>query len=160
MQIEAPLALHRGTIRSDWIDYNGHMNVAYYVLVFDHATDAFLDFLGMDEAYRANTGFTTFVLETHVTYELELKEADAVRVETQLLDFDAKRLHYFARMYHDDEDFLAATTEIMLMHIDPRGPEGAPMPDAVLARVEAVMAAHRALPRPEQAGKVIGIRRR
>ncbi len=160
MEIKAPLVLHQGTIQGDWIDYNGHMNVAYYVLVFDHATDALLDYLGMDERYRADTGFTTYVLETHVTYDRELKQDDPVRVETQLLDFDAKRLHYFSRMFHAHEDFLAATTEIMLMHMDSRGPKAMAMPDAVLARVEAVMAVHRALPRPEQAGRIIGIRKR
>lgn len=160
MDIDAPLVLHQGKIQRDWIDYNGHMNVAYYVLVFDNATDALLDFLGMDEDYRKQTGFTTYVLETHVTYDRELKENDPVRVETQLLDFDAKRLHYFSRMYHGDEGFLAATTEIMLMHIDSRGPKAAAMPEPVLGRVNAVMAAHRRLPRPSQAGRVIAIRRR
>ncbi len=160
MKIDAPLVLHHGTIRGDWIDYNGHMNVAYYVLVFDNATDALLDYLGMDEAYRSRTGFTTYVLETHVTYDRELKENDAVRVETQLLDFDPKRLHYFSRMFNDSEGFLAATTEIMLMHIDSQGPKAAAMPGPVLERVEAVMAAHRTLPRPREAGRVIGIRRK
>jgi acyl-CoA thioester hydrolase len=160
MKVEAPLVLHREKIRSEWIDYNGHMNVAYYVLVFDHATDALLDFLGMDEGYRKRTGFTTYVLETHVSYDRELKHNDPVRVETQLLDFDAKRLHYFSRMFHGDDGFLAATTEIMLMHIDTRGPMAAPMPDEVLARVEALMATHRGLGRPPQAGRVIAIRRR
>lgn len=160
MEIDPPLLLHRGNIQGDWIDYNGHMNVAYYVLVFDHATDALLDFLGMDEAYRTDTGFTTYVLETHVTYDRELREHDRFRVETQLLDFDAKRLHYFSQMFHEGEGFLAATTEIMLMHIDARGPKAAPMSDSVLARVQALMAAHRSLPRPPQAGRVIGIRRR
>ncbi len=160
MEIDAPLVLHQGKIKRDWIDYNGHMNVAYYVLVFDNATDALLDYLGMDEDYRKKTGFTTYVLEAHVTYDRELKENDPVRVETQLLDFDAKRLHYFSQMLHGAEGFLAATTEIMLMHIDSRGPKAAPMTDDVLERVESVMAAHRELPRPPQAGRVIGIRRR
>ena len=160
MEIDAPLVLHHGTIQGDWIDYNGHMNVAYYVLVFDNATDALLDYLGMDEAYRSRTGFTTYVLETHVTYDQELKQNDPVRVETQLLDFDPKRLHYFSRMVNESEGFLAATTEIMLMHIDSRGPKAAPMPEPVLGRVEAVMAAHRTLPRPHEAGRVIGIRRK
>lgn len=159
MPVDAPLSLHTGSIRSEWIDYNGHMNVAFYVLVFDHGTDAFLDYLGMDERYRADTGFTTYVVETHVTYDRELKEGDGFRLETRLLDFDAKRLHYFQTMYHAEAGFLAATTEIMLMHIDTRGPRAAPMPLEVLARVEAVMAAHRALPRPPQAGRIIGIRR-
>lgn len=159
MTVDAPLSLHTGSIRSEWIDYNGHMNVAFYVLVFDHGTDAFLDYLGMDERYRSDTGFTTYVVETHVTYDRELKEGNGFRLETQLLDFDAKRLHYFQTMYHAKAGFLAATTEIMLMHIDTRGPRAAPMPSEVLARVEAVMAAHRALPQPSQAGRIIGIRR-
>lgn len=157
--VDAPLSLHTGVIRPEWIDYNGHMNVAFYVLAFDHGTDALLDYLGMDERYRADTGFTTYVLETHVTYDRELREGDAYRLETRLLDFDAKRLHYFQAMYHANAGFLAATTEIMLMHIDSRGPKATPMPAEVLARVEAVMAAHRNLPRPPQAGRVIGIRR-
>jgi len=157
--VDAPLALHRGLIRPEWIDYNGHMNVAFYVLVFDHGTDAFLDYLGMDQGYRSDTGFTTYVLETHVTYHRELREGDPFQLKTQLLDFDAKRLHYFQSMYHAEAGFLAAATEIMLMHIDSRGPRAAPMPAAVLARLEAVMAAHRALPRPPQVGRVIGIRR-
>lgn len=159
MSIDAPLSLHTGSIQAEWIDYNGHMNVAFYVLVFDHGTDAFLDYLGMDERYRAETGFTTYVLETHVTYDRELKSGDRFRLQTQLLDFDAKRLHYFQQMYHAEEGFLAATTEIMLMHIDSRGPRATPMPEAIVSRVELVMTAHRALPHPPQAGRVIGIRR-
>jgi acyl-CoA thioester hydrolase len=158
--IEAPLSLYSGTIHPDWIDYNGHMNVAYYVLVFDHGTDALLDYLGMDERYRRGTGFTTYVLETHVTYDRELMQDDPVRVSTQLLDWDSKRLHYFQYMYHDGGDYLAATTEIMLMHMDSRGPKAVPMPEDVLERVEAVMEAHAGLPRPATAGRVIGIRRR
>ena len=158
--IEAPLSLYSGTIQADWIDYNGHMNVAYYVLVFDQGTDALLDYLGMDERYRQRTGFTTYVLEGHVTYDRELMQGDPVRVSTQLLDWDPKRLHYFQYMHHDGADYLAATTEIMLMHIDSRGPKATPMPDEVVERVEAVMEAHAGLPRPAKAGRVIGIRRR
>lgn len=170
MAIEAPLSLHRGRIRPDWIDYNGHMNLAYYVLVFDFATDALLDYLGMDEAYRRRTGFTTYVLETHVTYERELKEGDAYHVTTQLLDWDAKRLHYFQCLYRDGAAGtpsgaegvhpLAATTELILMHMDTATVRGAPMPETVLERVRALMAAHEALPRPPQVGRVIGIRSR
>ena len=154
------LTLHRGVIRPEWIDYNGHMNVAYYVLVFDHASDAFLDYLGMDAAYRARTGYTTYALETHVTYERELKEGDPFRVSVQLLDHDAKRLHYFQRMYHDREGFLAATTELILMHMDLAAVRPAEMPAEVQARVAEVMAAHARLPVPEQKGRVIGIRRK
>jgi acyl-CoA thioester hydrolase len=157
MSEEAPLCLHRGSIRPEWIDYNGHMNVAYYVLVFDRGTDALLDHLGMDTAYRARTGYSTYVLESHVTYERELKEGDAYRVTSQLLDFDAKRLHYFERLYQEPEGILAATTEIMLMHMDMATVRSTPMSESVRARVASLMEAHIHLPRPTQAGRVIGI---
>lgn len=158
------LTLHRGEIRPEWIDYNGHMNLAYYVLVFDFATDAFLDHLGIDAAYRERTGFTTYALETHVTYERELKQGDPYCVGVQLLDWDAKRLHYFQRLYRDGagdaERPLCATTELILMHMDAATVRGVEMPSDIQARVAEVMAAHARLPVPEQKGRVIGIRRR
>jgi acyl-CoA thioester hydrolase len=157
MSVDAPLCLHRGRIRPEWIDYNGHMNVAYYVLVFDQGTDALLDYLGMDAAYRERTGFSTYVLESHITYERELKEGEAYRVTAQLLDRDAKRLHYFEQLYREADDALCATTEIMLMHMDMATVRSAPMPEPVHGNVESVMQAHAALPRPPQAGRVIGI---
>ena len=72
MPVPAPLDLHREPVRPEWIDYNGHMNVAYYLLAFDHACDAFLDYMGMDDASRARTGGTTFTVEAHVTYQREV----------------------------------------------------------------------------------------
>ncbi len=157
MSDDAPLCLHRGNIRPEWIDYNGHMNVAYYVLVFDLGTDALLDYLGMDAAYRVRTGYSTYVLESHITYERELKEGDAYRVASQLLDFDGKCLHYFQHLYREPDGALAATTEIMLMHMDMATVRSTPMPEPVRDRVAALMGAHAALPRPSQAGRVIGI---
>lgn len=157
MEIEAPLRLHRESIRPEWIDYNGHMNVAYYVLVFDHATDAFLDYLGMDAGFRRRTGFTTYVLEAHVTYERELKVDEPVLVTTQLLGRDSKRLHYFHAMHHESENYLAATNELILMQIDTRIAKAAPFADEPARRIEAVMAIHAKLARPPQAGRVIGI---
>jgi len=157
MKCESPLSLNRGSIRSDWIDHNGHMNVAYYVLVFDQGSDALLDYLGMDTAYRARTGYSTYVLESHITYERELKEGDEYRVTCQLLDCDAKRLHYFQHLYLEREGTLASTTEIMLMHMDMATVRSTPMPESVAERVASVMEAHIRLPRPPQAGRVIGI---
>jgi len=157
MSVEAPLCLHRGVIRPEWIDYNGHMNVAYYVLVFDQGTDALLDYLGMDRAYRERSGYSTYVLESHITYERELKEGDAYRVCIQLLDADAKRLHYFESLYDESDDTLAATTEIMLMHMDMATVRSTPMPEPVRINVSALMEAHGNVPHPPQAGRVIGI---
>ena len=159
MQIDAPLVLHQGKIQGDWIDYNGHMNVAYYVLVFDNATDALLDFLGMDEDYRKRTGFTTYVLETHVTYRNQLLEGDSIHFHTQLLDHDHKRMHFFHFMYHSDKGYLAATTELLFMNIDTRIDRSAVIPEEVQQTLANVMESHRALERPADAGHVMGIRR-
>ena len=113
-----PLDLHRETVRPDWVDYNGHMNVAYYVLVFDHATDTFLDVIGLDTAHRAATGNSVFVAEAHVTYENEVMDGDKLRITTQVLDADAKRMHIFHRMYANDRDEVAATNELMILGVD------------------------------------------
>lgn len=158
MPIESPLALFRGIVPPEWVDYNGHMNVAYYVLAFDHATDAMVDYLGMDETYRQQTRCSTFVLETHVNFQRELVAGDPLRITTQLLGFDSKRIHYFHRMYHADRKFLAATTELIIIHVDLNRRRSATMPTYILDRLNAVMTHHVQLPRPPQSARVIGVR--
>jgi acyl-CoA thioesterase FadM len=95
LPIPAPLDLHRETVRPEWIDYNGHMNVAFYVLAFDHATDVFFDFLELGEPYRQQTGNSLFALEAHIVYKAELKQGETLRVTTQLLAHDEKRRTFF-----------------------------------------------------------------
>jgi acyl-CoA thioester hydrolase len=155
--IEGPLSVHRETVHADWIDYNGHMNVAYYVLAFDHATDAFLDQIGMGQRYLAETHCSVFTAEAHVTYEQEVKLGDPLRFETLVLGADAKRIHYFHRMYHDEQGYLAATNELLILHVDMQARRVVPMPESVRARVDALLASHAALERPPQVGRVIGL---
>jgi len=157
--IDAPIRRHREMIRPDWIDYNGHMNVAYYVLVFDHATDVLLDLMGLGEAYARDTGCSTFALQALVSYRQELRLGDTALVETQLIDYDAKRIHYFHRMIHEREGYVAATLEQISIHVDLNARRSAPLPDVALYRVEEVMASHRRLPAPPELGARIGIRR-
>ena len=160
MDTDGLLELHREVVRPEYIDWNGHMNVAYYVLVFDHATDALFDHIGLDEAYRKERDFTTFTLEAQVTYQREVLEGDPLRITTQLLDYDHKRAHYFHRMHHAEEGWLAATNELLSLHIDTRKRRSAPFPDDILARWAEIHEAHAALPRPPEAGRAMGIRRR
>ncbi len=155
-----PFELHRETILPAWCDYNGHMNLAYYVLAFDHATDAFWDELGIGLDYRIRTDNSTFTVESHITYDQEVMAGDEVRCTTQLLGFDDKRIHYFHRMYHAADGYLAATTELLGVHVDLTVRRVAPMPDEVLARLAAVMDAHRRLATPDEVGRVIAIRPR
>lgn len=158
MRIESPLCLYSGVAPPEWMDYNGHMNVAYYVLAFDHATDAFTAALGMGQDYRERQHCSAFVVETHVNYQRELVASDPLRITTQLLGFDGKRIHCFHRLYHAGKGFLAATTELMLIHVDLAERHSVLMPLLTLDRLGAVMAQHIQLPRPPQSGRVMGVR--
>jgi len=160
MNANGPLEVHREVVRPEYVDWNGHMNMAYYMLVFDHATDELFDYIGLDEAYRKERGFTTFTLEGQITYQREVLEGDPLRITTQLLDFDHKLAHYFHRMYHAEEGYLAATNELLSLHIDSGKRRSAPFPDEIFAKWVELHAAHAGLPRPEEAGRAMGIRRR
>lgn len=159
MKIDAPLRLHTSVVEPGWIDYNQHMNLAYYVLAFDKATDAFFDYVGLDERYRKTTGFSTFLLETHVRYLHEMKLGDPLRFELQLLDYDPRRVHYYQTMYHDKEGFPAATTELLFINVDTQVGRSVPMPGNILETLEDIMDSHRQLPIPEDVGRVMGIGR-
>ncbi|HYE91155.1 MAG TPA: thioesterase family protein [Terriglobales bacterium] len=157
MDIDAPFDAYRDVVRGEWIDHNRHMNMGYYVVVFDLATDEFFRWIGLDAAHRDAHGVTTFCLEAHVTYHREVREGDPLRFTTQLLAHDAKRLHYIHAMYHATEGYLAATNELMSLHVDLATRRGASMASGVLARLAAVQAAHDRLPRPPQVGRVMGL---
>jgi acyl-CoA thioester hydrolase len=153
----APFAEYRDVVRPEWIDHNRHMNVGYYLVVFDYATDAFLAWVGLDAAYRARDRVTTFCLEAHVTYHREVRSGDPLRFTTVLLGHDAKRVHYIHTMYHAAEGYLAATNELMSLHVSLATRRGAPMAADVLTRLGQIQAAHDRLPRPAQAGRRIGL---
>lgn len=155
--IDAPLSLHRERVHPDWIDYNGHMNLAYYMLAFDHATDTFFDFVGLGENYMKAKAGSTFTLEAHITYDRELMVDAPMRIDTQLLDHDAKRLHYMHFMYHAEEGFLASTNELISLHVDMASRRSAPMPPDVLAQLDRIASSHGTLARPKQSGRVISI---
>ncbi len=157
MIIEAPLPLHNESVRPEWIDYNGHMNLAYYVLIFDHATDAFLDYIGMTDQFRSTHQSSTFAAELHLTYEKEVGVGDEVSVKTRLLGFDEKRIHYFHYMYHKVEGYLVATNELISLYMDMNERRVGVMPVIIQDKLDEIHSAHRVLPVPEQAGRVIGL---
>ena len=157
--IELP-EIWREPVRGEWCDYNGHLNMAYYVLIFDHATYVFHDSLGLDKDYRLETNFSTFAVEIHTTYLAEVHEGDEVSVTTQLLDHDEKRLHYFHRMYHAEKGFLSATNEVMTVHVDLGVRKVVPLSASIQKKVTALYGLHRNLPVPDQQGHTIGIHRK
>lgn len=148
---------YRDKVRPEWIDYNGHMNVAYYVLVFDRATDAVLDGCGLGGDYVRRENRSVFAVEMHVNYLREVTEGDPLDVESLILEANTKRIRLFHTMRHATEDWIAATNEVMLLHVDLDARRSIPMPDAIRTRLETVAAAHAVKPRPEQAGRSIGM---
>ena len=155
MEIVAPFDQFRASVLPEWIDYNGHMNVAYYVLAFDQATDAFYDYIGLDAEYRRKTSGSTFAVESHVTYQREVLQGEPLRFTTQLLSYDSKRLRFFHHMYHAEEGYLAATSEWLSLHVDLEIRRVAPMPAQILERIEAVWEKHRRLEAPKEAGQAV-----
>ena len=143
----------------EWIDYNGHMNVAYYLLAIDRATDDIFDALGIGIQLARERRMGPMALVNQIHYLDELLEGQEFVCEMQVLDLDHKRLHHFVTMRHLAKDTVAATYEALTINVDLEKRKSAPYPPDVMARLEALMAAHSALPRPPQAGAVIGIRR-
>lgn len=157
MSIPTPLALYQTTIRPEWIDYNQHLNDAYYAVPFSWATDAFTEYIGLDAAYRQHSGHTCYTAEGHLVYLRELKLGAEVRITTQLLGHDAKRMHLFHAMYHASEQYLAATCEWLMIHVNSATGRGAPLPAAVQNTLAEVYAAHAVLPLPPQAGRTVSL---
>jgi acyl-CoA thioester hydrolase len=153
--IESPLKRCRGVVLPEWVDYNGHMNVAYYLVAFDLATDVFLDWIGLDKALRESRGGTTFTAEVHIGYRRELHEGDPITVATQLLSYDQKRIRYLHRMYHTERGFEAAYAENLSLYVDLNTRRVAEMAPESLNRLEEALAAHSELGLPEEAGRPI-----
>lgn len=147
------------TVRPEWIDYNGHMNVGFYLVAFDLATEAVCGHLGVGEAYRRARDASIFVLEAHVTFDREVHEAAPLSFRTRIVDHDSKRFHLLHRMYHAEEEYLAATNELMCMHMDLVTRRSAPMPADTLARLETLHLAHSSAAPVDGVGRRIGIRR-
>lgn len=155
--IDAPLRLHRNTVKPEWIDYNGHMNVAYYVLVIDHAMDAFLDYVGLGLDYVKSANCSTFAIDTRIAYKQELAVDSPVVVSTHLVDFDEKLFQAAYTIEHAEEKWVAATTEWVGIHVNLKTRKPSPFPANVRERLEAVRAAHAGLARAEAMTRPFGI---
>ncbi|OCW55688.1 thioesterase family protein [Hoeflea olei] len=159
MTFDAPVATPARGLDPDWLDYNGHLNMAYYNVLFDQAADQVFALIGCGPGYVAERGLSFFTAEAHVCYVRELRPDAMVRTESRILDFDAKRIRLYQELIHVD-GWLSATSETLLLHVDMAGPRAAPMPEDVADKVTRMAAAHSRLPVPERAGRSIGIRRK
>ena len=154
------LTVWRGAVLPEWIDHNGHMNAGYYMVVFDDATGPWHDLCGIDGEYRTTYRRSTFSIEGHITWDRELRVGDPLRIDAQLLGYDDKKTHAFFRLFHDSEGYLAATHELLSIHVDMDRRRSVTFPTEILARLEALWAEHQAFEKPVGVGRVIGTKQR
>jgi len=146
-----------GQVLPEWIDINGHMNVAYYVLAFDHGIDGLWSEFGITNEHIQSNHSSTFAVESHVIYRRELKEDDPYIVTAQILAYDQKRIHQFQRMYHAKDGFLAATAEWMSLHVDMKTRQVAPWPEKILDNIHRVASSQGNWSYPSDAGRVMRV---
>ena len=155
----APIIGPEMQIEPQWIDYNDHLNMAYYNVLFDRSAETAVDLLGLGEVYRRETDRTLMNAEAHVTYLRELKPDAVVYATFHLLDADQKRMHVYQELYHRD-GWLAATSENVYLHVDLSGPKVAPFPADIAEAAQAMLREHEVLPRSKYVGRMMGLRRK
>ncbi|MFJ9848313.1 thioesterase family protein [Streptomyces sp. NPDC101150] len=154
--MSAALPLFRGTVRDEWIDYNGHLSEAYYVLVFGFATDALMDAVGLDADYREGSGCSLYTVEAHVRYLDEVARDSQLAIRTRVLGVDAKKVRFLHEMYVCEASSgeplgdVVATEELFTLHVDQAVGRAAPLPAAARERLTGLVAAA-----PEWAGRGI-----
>lgn len=156
--VPTPFAVYEGPVQMNWLDYNGHMSESFYLWAFGDATDALFRYVGVDDDYRAS-GKSLYTAETHINYLREVGGGEPLKYTTQVIDADSKRLHVFNWMYHGRTGELLATCEQMLIHVDMKAGKASSMPAHIQEAVDAVKAAHKDLPMPENAGRKMVIKR-
>ena len=158
MSFPAPFNRYQGGELPEWIDANGHMNLAYYIVLFDYATDTLFNAIGIGLDYKDRTNHGTFVAETHNLYERELLVGERVRVTSQIVGADSKRLHLAHEMFRATEAERVATQELMFLSVDLSRRRVVPFLGEAQKRVGAAAESHAHLPRPAWLGRHIAIR--
>src|SRR6476620_2343397 len=153
----APFVSSLMRVEPDWIDYNGHLNMAYYNVLFDRAVDEAFELIGCGLDYVKTRKHSCYTAEVHVRYLRELHAGDSVRVTFQLLDYDSKRMHYFEQLFHAGEGWVSATSENMSLHVDMVATKTTAFPPQVAQCLARMKAAHAKLPVPEAAGRKIAM---
>src|SRR4051812_5263256 len=144
-------------IEPQWIDYNGHLNMAYYNVMFDRAIDELWLQLGIGPAYMKERHGSTFTAECHVRYLREIHLGDPLQVSVLLVAADEKRLHTFEELRHATEGWLSATSENMTLHIDMAARKVAPFPADIPAGIQRMLEVHDRSSRPEGIGRKIAM---
>lgn len=148
------------TVKPDWCDYNGHMNVAYYTLAFENAAFEVQEIIDLGERYVNQDRRSLFTAKSSYTFLQEVSQGSPLFIDYQILNFAPKLLHVLMLMYHADDRFMAAYTEQLLMHIDLDQRRTVPFDDDKLEILKNYCEGHASLERPEGLGEPVGIRKR
>lgn len=154
--IPAPFTGHAATVRPEWIDENGHMNMAYHIVVFDGAIDHLWAAIGLGQPYRERTQHGTFAAESHIIYRAELLLGDEMQVSTQIVAADGKRIHLAHEMRRAD-GAVAAQQEVMLLHVSLQTRRVVPFLPEAAGPIAAAAQAHAVLPRPDWIGRRVAM---
>lgn len=150
-----PLRTHSTVVPPEWIDYNDHMTEGFYGVAFADASDAFLLDLGFDEAYRASHRGAFYTVETHIRFVQQLELGDPLVFDTYVLGVDSKRVHLFHHLLHGEEGYLAATQEVLMLHVNRDDVRVASMERTLLTALQSVATAHADQPRPDGIGSTV-----
>jgi acyl-CoA thioester hydrolase len=156
----APFVSSTMRVEPAWIDYNGHMNMAYYHVLFDQAVEEGFSLVGLGQEYLEQRKASYFAAEVHTIYKRELKMHDRVRVTLQLVNHDEKRIHYYMEIRHASEGWTAATMEGLSLHMDMETRKVCPFPEDIAANLTVMKTTHDRLPKPHSLGRIIGIPRK
>ena len=153
----APFVSSVMQIEPQWIDYNGHLNMAYYNVMMDRAIDEFWLQLGIGPTYMKERHGSTFTAECHVRYLREIHLGDPVQVTVYLLGADEKRIHTFEELRHATEGWVSATSENITLHVDMTARKVAAFPPDIRARIAEVANVHAGVPRPDGIGRKVAM---
>ncbi|MFT2098034.1 thioesterase family protein [Marinomonas sp. 2405UD66-6] len=153
------ITLFESEVLPEWIDYNGHMNDAYYVVAFSQGIEGFMKYIDLHDSFREEYDVSIYTLQSMVTYLKEVSEEENIVIKGQLLESDAKKLRLFLTMYHATTHDELATMETLLLHMDMKNHRPAPFLPHTLSLVERIQTAHNGLATPANAGQPIQMRR-
>lgn len=155
----APFVSSSMRVEPGWIDYNGHLNTAFYHVLFDRAVDEAFSLVGLGPDYVTEQKASFFHVEGHTLYKRELTQDQQVRVTLRLIDYDLRRLHYYMELRDAAEGWVAAVAEHLSIHVDMQTRRASPFPKDVFDNLAVMKTAHARLPRPEALGRSISLQR-
>lgn len=147
------------SVKPEWLDPNGHMNVAYYLSAFDDGSNVFFDDVGLGWDYTRSGQGSVFMTGCNLDFKREVLAGARLRITTRLLDWHPKVIHLYMCIHNEDEDYLAAVSEVMFMHVSLQSRRGTAMPATAQQRLAQVLSAHSTLARPAHLNRPLGIRR-